>query len=55
MTLSDIAVRKAAPRERPYKLADGGGLHVLVQPNGNKYFRLKYRHAGKEKLLSFGR
>lgn len=42
-------------RERPYKLADGGGLHLLVQPNGNKYWRLKYRHAGKEKLLSFGR
>ena len=55
MALSDIAVRKAASRERPYKLADGGGLHVLVQPNGNKYWRFKYRHAGKEKLLSFGR
>lgn len=55
MALSDIAVRKAAPRERPYKLADGGGLHVLIQPNGNKYWRFKYRHAGKEKLLSFGR
>jgi integrase len=54
VALSDIAVRKAAPRERPYKLADGGGLHVLVQPNGNKFFRMKYRHAGKEKLLSFG-
>ena len=55
MALSDIAVRKAAPRERPYKLADGGGLHLLVQPNANKYWRFKYRHAGKEKLLSFGR
>jgi integrase len=55
MALSDIEVRKAAPRERPYKLADGGGLHLLVQPNGNKYWRLKYRYAGKEKLLSFGR
>ncbi len=55
MALSDLAVKNAAPRERPYKLADGGGLHVLVQPNGNKYWRWKYRHAGKEKLLSFGR
>lgn len=43
------------PRERPYKVADGGGLHLLVQPNGNKYWRLKYRYAGKEKLISFGR
>ncbi len=55
MALSDLAVRKAAPRERPYKLTDGGGLYVLVQPNGNKYWRFKYRHAGNEKLLSFGR
>lgn len=55
MALSDIAVRKTAPRERPYKLTDGGGLHLLVQPNGNKYWRWKYRYAGKEKLLSFGR
>jgi integrase len=54
MQLSDIAVRKAAPRERPYKLADGGGLHLLVRPNGGKYWRLKFRYAGKEKLLSFG-
>jgi integrase len=55
MYLSDVAVRKAALRERSYKLSDGGGLHVLVQPNGSKHWRLKYRFAGKEKLLSFGR
>jgi integrase len=55
VALSDIAVRKAAPRGRPYKLTDGGGLHLIVQPNGNRYWRFKYRHAGKEKLLSFGR
>lgn len=55
MPLSDMAVRKATPRERPYKIADGGGLHLLVQPNGSKYWRLKYRYAGKEKLISFGR
>ena len=54
MALSDIAVRKTAPRERPYKLTDGGGLHLLVKPTGKKYWRFKYRYAGKEKLLSFG-
>jgi integrase len=54
VVLSDFAVRKTAPRERPYKLTDGGGLHLLVKPNGKKYWRFKYRHAGKEKLLSFG-
>ncbi|MCL4710101.1 MAG: tyrosine-type recombinase/integrase [Pseudorhodoplanes sp.] len=54
MYLSDLAVRKAAPRERPYKLSDGGGLHILVRPNGTKSWQMKYRFAGKEKLLSFG-
>jgi integrase len=54
MPLSDLAIRKAAPRERPYKLADGGGLYILIQPNSRKHWRLKYRFLGKEKLLSFG-
>lgn len=54
MSLSDLAVRRAKPRDKPYKLSDGGGLHLLVQPNGSKLWRLKYRFAKKEKLLSFG-
>ncbi len=54
MALSEFAVRKAKPREKAYKLADGGGLHLLVQPGGSKLWRLKYRFMGKEKLLSFG-
>lgn len=54
MALSEMAVRKAKPREKPYKLADSGGLHLLIQPNGSKLWRLKYRFDGKEKLLSFG-
>ncbi len=37
-----------------YKMADGGGMFLLVQPNGGKWWRLKYRFGGKEKLLSFG-
>ena len=52
--LSDLAIRAAKPREKPYKLSDGGGLHLLVQPSGGKLWRLKYRFGGKEKLLSFG-
>ena len=40
--------------EKTYKLADGGGLYLLVNPNGSKYWRLKYRFAGKENKLSFG-
>lgn len=54
MALSDLAVRSAKPKEKPYKLSDGGGLHVLVQPNGGKLWRLKYRINGREKLISFG-
>jgi integrase len=54
MKLTDPAVRKAKPEEKPYKMADGGGLYLLVQPNGAKYWRLKYRFLGVEKLLSLG-
>lgn len=54
MALSDIKIRNAKALEKPYKLADGGGLYVLVKPDGGKYWRLKYRYAGKEKLLAIG-
>lgn len=53
--LTDVAVRKAAPKESPYKLSDAQGLYLLVKPNGTKLWRLKYRFGGKEKVLSFGR
>jgi len=55
MPLTELEVKYAARRGKPYKLADGGGLHVLVQPSGSKLWRMKYRFAGKEKLLSFGK
>ncbi|WP_395334892.1 integrase arm-type DNA-binding domain-containing protein [Novosphingobium sp. BL-8H] len=55
MSLKELEVKYATKRRRPYKLADGGGLHVLVQPTGSKLWRMKYRFAGKEKLLSFGK
>lgn len=44
----------AKPKERPYKLGAGGGLFLLVNPDGRKYWRYKYRFAGKEKLLAVG-
>lgn len=52
--LSDAAIRRAKPQEAPYKLADSGGLHLLVKPNGSRLWRVKYRFGGKEKLLSIG-
>ena len=54
MPLTDIAIRTAKLKDKPYKLSDAGGLYLLIQPNGSKYWRLKYRFAGKEKLLSIG-
>jgi integrase len=55
MPLKELEVKYASRRQRPYKLSDGGGLHLLVQPKGSKLWRLKYRVGGKEKLLSFGK
>jgi integrase len=52
--LTDSALKSAKPKEKPYKLADGQGLYLEVMPNGSKLWRLKYRHSGKEKRLSFG-
>src|SRR5271165_3586035 len=54
MTLTDTAVRNAKPREKPYKLSDGHGLYLQVEPSGSKLWRLKYRFNEKEKRLSFG-
>jgi integrase len=54
MALSDMAIRKAKPREKPYKLADGGGLYLQVQPSGGKLWRQKYRVKGSERTLSIG-
>lgn len=54
MALTDTAVRNAKPGSKPIKLFDGDGLFLLVHPNGGKYWRFKYRFAGKEKLLALG-
>lgn len=54
MPLTELAIRNAKPLEKPYKLADGGGMYLEVMPNGSKYFRLKFRFAGKEKRLALG-
>lgn len=54
MPLTDVIARNAAPRAKPYRLADGGGLYLEVTPTGGKYWRLKYRFAGREKRLAFG-
>jgi integrase len=52
--LADTAIRNAKAKDKPYKLADEKGMFLLINPNGSKYFRLKYRFAGKEKTLALG-
>ncbi len=54
MPLSDAKIRTAKPATKPYKLFDGGGLFLFVQPNGSKLWRLKYRFLNKERLYSIG-
>jgi len=54
MSLTQFAITNAKPRDRSYKLSDGEGLHLLVQPNGSKLWRFRYRFAGKENMLALG-
>jgi integrase len=54
MPLSDVHVRKAKPGEKPVKLSDGGGLHLMITPHGSKLWRLAYRFGGKQKTLAVG-
>lgn len=52
--LSDAKIKTAKPKEAPYKLTDGGGMYLLVEKNGGKYWRLAYRFNGKQKTLALG-
>jgi Arm DNA-binding domain len=54
MPLTEIAIRQAKPKDKGYKLADADGMFLFIHPNGSKYWRLKYRFVGKEKLLALG-
>ncbi|MBT0353307.1 integrase arm-type DNA-binding domain-containing protein [Morganella morganii subsp. morganii] len=54
MALTDIKVRTAKPTDKQYKLTDGNGMHLLVHPNGSRYWRLQYRFSGKQKMLALG-
>ena len=47
-------IRKTEPASKPVKLADGGGMYLLLQPEGSRYWRLDYRFEGKRKTLALG-
>lgn len=52
--LTEIQIKNLKPEDKPYKKSDRDGLYVHVHPNGSKYWRLKYRYSGKEKVLAIG-
>lgn len=54
MPLTDTAARNAKPRAKPYKLTDGAGLYLEVMPTGARYWRMRYRHGGRDSRVAFG-
>ena len=54
MALTDTTIRKTKPADKPQKFTDGGGLYLLLNPNGSRWWRFDYRFAGKRKTLSMG-
>jgi len=54
MALTDTAIRNAKPRAKAFKLADAAGLYLEVMPNGSRYWRMRYRYAGKDTRLALG-
>ncbi|MEN4588941.1 MULTISPECIES: tyrosine-type recombinase/integrase [Pantoea] len=54
MALTELKVRNTKPSDKPVKLTDGNGMHLLITTNGSKYWRFQYRFAGKQKILALG-
>ncbi|WP_339038109.1 Arm DNA-binding domain-containing protein [Serratia symbiotica] len=54
MPLIDYELRRSEPQDKPYTLSDGGGLSILIEPNGSKDWRFRYCFDGKPKMLSLG-
>jgi integrase len=55
MSLTQLQIKHAKPKGKPYKMGDSGGLYLLVTPTGGKLWRFKYRYLDKEKVLSLGK
>jgi len=54
MPLTVTEIKNSKPKDKTYRLFDGGGMYLEVSPKGGKWWRLKYRFNGKEKRLSLG-
>ena len=55
MPLTDIQPRTAKKKDKPYKLTDGGGLYLLVNTDGAKYWRMDYRFGHARRTLALGK
>ena len=53
--LTSSKINSLKPKEKPYKVSDAHGLHILIRPSGTKTWRQKYRFNGREKLLTHGK
>jgi integrase len=54
MALTDTKIKAAKPKEKPYKIADGGGMYLLVNPNGSKYWQYRFRLSNKQGTYQIG-
>jgi Arm DNA-binding domain len=54
MPLTELKVRNAKAAVKPVKMTDGNGIHLLITPNGSKYWRFQYRFGSKQKILALG-
>lgn len=54
MSLVETQIRNAKPKSKDYTLNDGQGLSLLITTKGGRWWRFRYRYAGKPKLMSFG-
>jgi len=52
--LTELSIKQHKSKKKQYKVFDGGGMYLLVHPNGSKYWRMNFKFEGKSKLLSFG-
>ena len=52
MSLINLQVKQAKPKEKPYKLADAKDTYLFINPKGQKYWHMDYRYGGKRKTLA---
>ena len=53
--LTDVKIKNTKPKEKPFKLAAGRGLHLLVKPDGSKHWQFRFRFDAKENTIAIGR